>query len=466
MNNISKLTAALIALGVVSQASATTQEVYLTGSTAFRGNVYTALTGSVFTGAVGAYEINGSAPSKCNYMVFSGNIGTQAAIINCAWSGSDAGMSSCLGLTFPTISNDGIPLFGAPETWIDYTKITFTTPPTAASATTYGADYHGTSAPTSSTLEAASHPADLCFADTSVNSALPPIIAANGAGTGLVQMPTAGADAGNIVAVVTFTWAKNNNNASPASAALTAWTDLSNVTTLQLQFLIGGGSAPAYMFTGQSGDLTDVYLIGRNKGSGTRANALNDTEFGLNTPVVQYNVGGNLTGNSTTTPTQPLILDLNGHAEAGISDVGGSQDDGYESGGNVANALKVAGSTTQTDPYSGQAGWIAIGYLSSSDASGIGVGTANPTSNWLTENGVMESDGAIEEGQYSFWGYENMYGQPNIVGTYAETAGNAIYYAVEGTLPATANVAGHDVGINVAFMNAQKLTDFSYPTPF
>jgi len=394
-----------------------------------------------------AYLINGSAAAKCNFMLFHGNISGTPTYINCAWSGSDAGMASVANVT---INNDGAPLFGAPETWLDVTKVT-----TVALASAY----QGTAAPTSAILESSSRQGDLAFADTSVASALPAIVTANAANP-LVQFPTTG---GAPVGVVAFTWAKNNNNGSGASAAQTAWSDLHNISTFQAQALFGSGSLTADFFTGVAADNgTSVYLIGRNKGSGTRANVLNDSTYGLNTPVVQFNIGGGL----TTSPSGALVLSINGaaHNPAGtaVTDPGISQDDGYESGGNVANALKVAGSTAQQDPFTHASGWIAIGYLSASDASGIGGGT---TGNWLTENGVAESDGAIESGEYSFWGYENLYGRANVVGTYAETVGNVIYNSIEAQIVNNgSNPANNDVAININFMNASKATDFSFPT--
>ena len=67
-------------------------------------------------------------------------------------------------------------------------------------------------------------------------------------------------------------------------------------------------------------------------------------------------------------------------------------------------ALGVAGSTSATDPFTSAPGWIAIGYLGMGDAlkSGLTVG------NWLTENGVAESNGAIETGQYLLLGLRKL----------------------------------------------------------
>jgi hypothetical protein len=184
--------------------------------------------------------------------------------------------------------------------------------------------------------------------------------------------------------------------------------------------------------------------VGRNKGSGTRANELDDTTYGVNTPVSQFSIGGNLTG----TPDGTLTL-----ASCG--------DNGYESGGAVTTALGVPGSTAQTDPFSGAPGWIAIGFASASDA----VKNGETVANFLTENGVLESDGAIETGTYSAWGHEHLFGRSNIAGSFADTVGGKIAAGVVSQLSTVGGTAAnHDAGIGFGFMNCDKATDFSFPT--
>ena len=423
MHKKSLIAAALIAAGIISQASAD-QVIYLTGSTAFRSTVYAAMTtpGRIFDGAVTESERGGSSASGANYMLFHGNINGTATYIDCAWSGSEAGLASIANVA---IDNDGIPLFGAPETWLK----------ADGSVTGYLA-----AQPTSAELEASSRQGDIALADTSQDSALPAIQRVAGTSTDLKHYGTLG--------VVTFTWLKNNNSASAAGAAKTAWLNLSNITTFQAQALFGVGALPADFFTGQSADNgTTVYLVGRNKGSGTRANVLNDCTFGLNNPVVQCSIGGNLTGTPDGTLTLAYCVPA---------------DNGYESGGAVTTALGVAGSTSATDPFTSASGWVAIGYASTGDAQKNGVTTAN----WLTENGVFESNGAIETGEYSFWGYENLYGRSNIgSGTFADTVASKVFSGVQTQIGTGGSVAAnHDGAVNLTYMNCVKSTDFSYPT--
>jgi hypothetical protein len=423
MNRKSLITCALLAAGVISQASAADPVVYLTGSTAFRSTVFTALTtaGRIFDAAPDyqAERGGGTSASGATYMVFHGNIGGSPVYIDCAWSGSDAGMASVANVA---IDNDGIPLFGAPETWMKGDG-------TVASG-------YNVAQPTATELESGSHQGDIACADTSEASALPAI-------------QTVALKPYGVMGVVTFTWVKNNNTGSAANAAKTAWSDLVNVSTYQLQALIANGALPADFFTGKSADNpTSVYLVGRNKGSGTRANMLDDTTYGLNTPVNQFSIGGK--ANLNGTPDGTLTLETVG-------------DNGYESGGGVAAALGTAGSTAATDPFTSATGWIAIGYLGTSDAQKSGLTIAN---NWLTENGVAESDGTIETGQYSYWGYENLYGRPNIVnGTFVDTVAKKVHDGVVAQVGSNgSNPAANDSSINTTFMNCSKLTDFSFPT--
>lgn len=421
MNRKSLIACALVAAGILSQASAD-QVVYVTGSTAFRSTAFTALNtaGVIFDGAVTRVATRGgSSPGGANYMLFHGNIGGTATYINCAWSGANAGIASVCNVA---IDNDGIPLFGAPETWLK------------ADSTVVG---DVVAQPTASELEASSRQGDLAFGDTSQASSLPPTQFKANTSTALKDY--------GVLGVICFTWLKNNNSASAAGAAKTAWNNLVNASTYQLQVLIANGALTADFFTGSSNDVsTSVYLVGRNKGSGTRANMLDDTQYGLNVPVNQFSIGGNLTG----TPDGTLTL-----ASCG--------DNGYESGGAVTTALGVAGSTSNTDPFTGAPGWIAIGYASASDAQKNGVTTAN----WLTENGVMSSDGAIETGTYSFWGHEHLLGRSNIAGSFADTVGGKIASGIQGQLSTVgSNAAAHDAGIGFGFMNCDKATDFSFPT--
>ncbi len=429
MKITSKITLALLALGLVSSASAD-NVVYLTGSTAFRGVVFNTLSdnsggaGSVFDAGTMTRATRGSAnPASANYMLFHGTIGGTATYIDCVWSGSEAGIASASDVTLQNTDRNGnpIPLAGSPAQWLVPSSTTVSMTDSSAN-------------PTTSELEPTTHGADLAQADTSQAVSLTPYVA--GTSTALKDYGQEG--------VVTFTWAKNYNTAPNP-----AWTRLTNITMAQANVQLGYPQLAAF-FTGNPADTNRVYTIGRNKGSGTRANTLSYSGYGTTTSVQQFSIGYGVQPGETQNTT--LLLQSEGN-------------NGYESGGGVAKALGIDGSCNQADPLlPGTTGWIAIGYLGVGDALTAPLTTAN----FLTESGVMESDGAIEEGQYAFWGHEHLFGKAGISG-YQDTVGSLLFSAVQAQLTSSgagANPAAHSSGIALSYMHCDKATDVSYPVRF
>lgn len=424
----STILCALIALGAFSRASAD-NVVYLTGSTAFRSTVWTALHNNSGTNSGGVFDAGtvteaefGSSQSGANYMLFHGNINGTPTYIDCAWSGSEAGIASAANVTIQNTDRDGNPiaLAGSPETWV---KADGTIPMTGLQG----------SAPSGSQLESSSHGADLAQADTSQAVSLTPYVA--NTSTALSDFGTEG--------IVTFTWAKNVNT-TPTQA----WLDLTNVTIPQAYEEISQGYQVPAFFTGKSTETNEyVYLIGRNKGSGTRANTLADTGYGTTKTVTQFSIGEGI--EEAATGTQVLDYESN---------------NGYESGGGVATALGIDGSCQTADPFfPTHPDYFAMGYLGCSDAVSHGLAV---TPNWLTLDGVLESNGSIEQGQYSFWGHEHLYGKENISGFQAAD-GQVLFNAVQNTLTSLAYgsiATNHDPGIALKYMQASKASDVAFPT--
>ena len=419
-----QITAALIALGIVTQASAD-NVVYLTGSTAFRSTVYTALhtAGTVFDGAVTEAEF-GSSQSGANYMLFHGNINGTPTYIDCAWSGSEAGIASAANVTLQNTDKNGSPiaLAGSPETWLK------------ADGSISMTGLLG-SAPSGSQLEASSHGADLAQADTSQAVSLTPFVASTS---------TALKDYG-VEGIATFTWVKNVNSSPSAE-----WTALANVTIPQLNIEISQGFQPTAFFTGVASQTNQyAYLVGRNKGSGTRANELADSGYGTTKTVQQFSIGEGV----ETPATGTLLLDY-------------ENNNGYESGGGVATALGIDGSCGQADPFfPSHTGWYAIGFLGCSDAITHGLAVSP---NWLSADGVLESNGAIEEGQYAFWGHEHLFGKNGISG-FQDTVGGKVFTGVQNSLNTLALgsvPANHDAAIALQYMHCDKSSDVAFPARF
>ena len=439
-----KIAAALLALGLVSQAGAD-PVVYLTGSTAFRSTVFAALennngtnTGGVFdSGTVSFATFGNATASSGSYMVFHGNINGSPVYIDCAWSGSEAGIASACNTSLNNVDRNGntIALAGSPETWINVSNVTLV----AASS---GGNVVSTNPTTASgEFESSSHQADLTQADTSQAISWTPYVA--GSQTALQDFGVEG--------IVTFTLSRNVQP-NPSNE----WVHCSNITLPQLNTLLAGGVVPAGFLSGNTNDNDfTVYLVGRNLGSGTRMNILGGSTFGAHNAIQQYSIGYGV----EEMPHQALLVLTN------------EGNNGYESGGDVAKALAItnsatAGSCQQPDPFNGGLGWFALGYVAPSDALSTGNFGGEATNNWVTLDGVLSNNNNIENGTWWLWGHEHLYGKYQISGTQA-TVGTRVFNGVQTTLVTLGYGSapnGHDPGIPLSLMNATKASDVAFPS--
>jgi hypothetical protein len=379
---INQITAALLSLGLISAASVakadtqivltsngqTYNVVYITGSTAARPNVFNAVTNGVFDQTPPTLQPTTASGSTSQYNAI-GTIGGVNYIISADFTGSEAGLGALQHFTTdPTILQN---------------PNTASSLPGYSSGTVY---LPGTPNPSfinpNNTSQTAAAQADLSMADTSqaVSLTAPP------AYTALKNW--------GIVGVVPFEWVKATNSAPDSS-----WTDLVNVTDPQLNFALGSVQAASF-FTGNANDSDSVYLIGRNKGSGTRVNCMLDTLHGVTSAVNQY-CAGNAAYNGSgaiTNGSSSVTLKVAG----GIVALG---NDGFDSGSGVSGTLSMDVNGT-TDTY-GQI--MTIGYLGISD----GNTAAGNHATRLTLNGVPENDATVINGTYSFWGHEHLYSTPS-----------------------------------------------------
>jgi hypothetical protein len=84
--------------------------------------------------------------------------------------------------------------------------------------------------------------------------------------------------------------------------------------------------------------------------------------------------------------------------------------------------------------------------------------------NWISCDGVFESDGAIEEGQYVLWGHEHLYGRNGISG-YQDTDAQIIFNGITASIATLgSNPAAHDAAIALPFMHCTKSSDVAFPT--
>ncbi len=447
MKNYLKIAAAALAVGVASQAVAD-PVVYLTGSTAFRSTAFLALSAStptnspnnVFDSNTVSYVTYGNSAAKsANYQIFHGNIGGSGVYIDCRWSGSEAGIASACNATLLNVDRTGntVNLAGSPCQWMDVNNFPgLTTPGTTILVTT---NPPASLLETNSDGSAFTHVADLAQADTSQSVSWTPN---TGGQTALVNY--------GIEGIVTFALCKNYNS-TPTSA----YNDLTNITLPQYNILLAKGRLPVSFITGNPADTNYAYCVGRNKGSGTRMVQLSTSTFGPHNGVIQYSIGY---GVDSTDPSQSSTLILTKE-----------NNNGYESGGGVAQAIDVDGSLQQVDPYSGTNGWMAIGYAGPSDINPSSPSSTVPhplgPSYWLTLDGIPVSNGTIENGQDWLWGAEHLYGKSGIAGTAAVVATN-LYSAIVGQIAAQGygtNTAILDPAIPLPLMTASRGSDTAFP---
>jgi hypothetical protein len=450
------ITAALLSLGLISSASASgtfgnTNVVYITGSTAFRPNLFAALTTVPASGTtvfdngttVSAVVAGGGAASNGSSVYnVTGVIGGQPYIISVSLTGSEAGLAALQGSTITYSVPANAEMTGGPTA----TK-TVTLP---------GTPQPTFLAPGANTATVVAAP-DLSLADTSFAVSL----SSGGTFT----------DYG-IVGVIPFLWAKGVNSTTDSS-----WSDLVNVSQPQLLNMLT--TAPkASIFTGAAADTDKVYLIGRNKGSGTRVNMECDLFATIANSITQYApnnssyAGGNTLTVGTVTPFTVNSIAKNSTG-VHLASVG---NDGFDSGSGVKSTLNY--------DISGL-GFITLGYLGLSDAGGLThPSLATPTGNgqWLSLDGVPENDGNVITGAYSFWGHEHFYGAATL-STAASTVGTLlggttanqqlIGFSSNGALEANGVAGGtvataNSTAIDAALMHADKPSggDVGYPSPF
>ena len=391
MNQKNLISAALLACGLISHANAA-NIIYITGSTAFRGQAFNALSSNLGPAAGGVFDAGtvddvctygNSNASKGTYMLIHGNIGATETYIDCFWSGSEAGIAAVAGVDGSHL-NDNAPLAGVPATFLIPDK---TTNPNGNSS----------GLPDPSKLNGAPTQADLAFSDTSQAVSITKPVGSN-------KLTEYG-----ICGIIPFTWVKGTVNSADG-----AWSRLVNITHPQAFELLSNPRTADFFNSGVPGGSADfdhtVYLLGRNKGSGTRANYLLDSGYPIGNPIVQWQV--NSVVGVSAAGLFGLYFDgtISGYNLAAIPSDGGNNNpnNGYESGGDVAKALGgTGGVTAPTSGYTGPAGGkaLTVGFLGIGDAGNLPIG------NWLSLNGVPESDGAIESGTYSAFGHEHIYGK-------------------------------------------------------
>jgi hypothetical protein len=259
-----------------------------------------------------------------------------------------------------------------------------------------------------------------------------------------------------IVGIIPFTFMKGYE-ATPDAA----WNNCNNVTLPQMNVVIGT-SVPAGFITGSSADSANdsAVVVGRNYGSGTRANVLLTLLYGVTKPVDQFVYQS---GYPSSPASSQGILTFNGTFTVDTAGVTEVANDGFDSGSGVQKVMNVDGT--------GQ-GILLLGYLGLSDAKNAfthanGGGAAQ----YLKYNGVYESDNNVIQGNYEYWGQEHLLGH-NSPASLTLAVGNAIKSGIAAQLLSTGSgSATGDVSTNpsqsavlpTALMQVTRGSDTGFP---
>jgi len=439
---------ALTACNLVANGAVATV-VRFTGSTAFRSVVHAALQNTTANGGVWDsapnYGYNGtSGVSGANSSEFLGTIGGTQVLVKCAWAGSEAGIQ--------TVAQNGV---GYKIYFVDNAK---TGTPTIAGATNalLSTGLANIDDSTSAANQTSSNNAtpnwfeyvapDACFSDTFQKSSqfnTAGTVQFNGATYNALTAASGGnVQGGGIIGIIPFEFVVSGSST------------ITNMTSQLFKALCVSGNTTRGQFFGNTTDNTKVTLIGRDTDSGTRLTALAETGVGSTQAIVQYYPYTSTANMSSTTYVSGTGLTVSVLGKVPASTVDGVSigigNGGYNSGGNLSKA--VANATTVGD---------LVTYLGASDGNNAtnavatsGAAFSNVPAKALSFNGITPSTTAIENGVYTFWGYEHVYfrsGSPvsatinSIAGYIAGRSTGAVAGTVYAGTPLPGNISYNDM---------------------
>jgi hypothetical protein len=256
---------------------------------------------------------------------------------------------------------------------------------------------------------------------------------------------------------------------------------ITNVTAQQFRALAAAGFQPLSMFTGNASNTTNVFLTGRNDGSGTRTTYMAETGVGITTAIKQYVTvdststaleaiqevpAGGFNDSDAETPGIQLPADIQAYVDGGqtVTQLAANASTvwGQDFNGNGGYS---SGSTLRTDM--GKTGTSGVTVFDAAGADAFGETVRADLVTWLSLNDAVtaRNNGAIlcayngvkldgiaasgttmsvadkakvTNGLYTAWGYQQMYRRGDI------TAGDAVtvYNAIKNNIGANLAAAG------------------------
>jgi len=261
---------------------------------------------------------------------------------------------------------------------------------------------------------------------------------------------------------------------------------ITNVTAQQFRALAAAGFQPLSMFTGNASDSTNVFLTGRNDGSGTRTTYLAETGVGITTAIKQYVVVSSTSTAIAAIQEVPAggTNDSNGSL-AGIQLPAGSDILAYETANNTitqdatyastiwgkdfnGNGGYSSGSTLRTDMGKTGASGVTVFDASGADAFGstqrvdlVTFLSLNDAKTARTNGAVVcgyngvkldgfSSNGTVSAadkakvtgGLYTAWGYQQMYRRGDIT----TGAAKDVYDGIKNNIGSNLSTAGIATG--------------------
>lgn len=394
--------------------------IRITGSSAYRGATHNAILNTMATGKT--YGYTGSSLGSASQAIFAGTVGGESVIIKTSWSGSVAGVqtvSQGLNVNFlpnsttqssggtsgaTTGTEAGIPDVAMSDTFQNATP--FKSP--ALSFVTVGV------VPFKWVVNRGLTSTSVAV-DTTAGSNIGTVADTTGLSAGMTITGNANIPAASKIGAVTsgttFTIVKVSDGTavttttagSGVNTVFAAPAPFNNITPQLAQAVWGSGSAELSLFTGSNADIgKKVFAIGRDPDSGTRLTAFAEAGIGVSATVTQFEptaVSGVL--NSIRPWPQQTVN--------GITFTPGNG--GYSSGGTLATQMGILTNSfeekkadnTSYAPARTRSGYF-VTYLSTGDAT-----TAiNAGAKELAYNGVTYSLAAVQQGLYTFWGYEHL----------------------------------------------------------
>ena len=402
MKLLKTLSAASLALALVSSANAASYTVHICGSSAFRKAVHAAIIHAL-TSPVANWKDTTKNLGSCSQAVFQGTISSDTYTVETSWSGSASGVYAL---------TSGTTISGWMTSANSMASVSATTSQGAVSFTTTAT---GIASPTTETAAA-----DLAMSDVFQT-------------TTIFTSPTLNDQK---VGVVPFYWVRSKGSNSR----------ITNISPNQIRGLLSGGTTGGGVVTAQlTGSTLDeagwTVVIGRDEDSGTRITAFAEGGFGANTLAGQYK----------PTISSGVITDLAPWPANTVNNIAYPVGDSGESSGgtlaaDVSNTLSSSNSVGATD---------IVTYLGESDAATAVSGGCT----YLTFNGVTFGAGAgyssgstvfyktIQDGQYTFWSYEHLYSKSGI-STPIKTFRDALYTQIHDNDAIGTGVRMGDMNVN------------------